>query len=378
MRLRVLVIDEDEAVQERVRMTLESAAESPPKQEWEVFEYGFEGVRDSLLAIRPDVVILDLMDGEPPDGQPRGNVRFREIRDTWFCPVVVYSAFPDMQDFGHPLVQTVVKGPDAMEEVLMCLAELAPTARAIRSVHNEFDSRIRESLHDSVGILRAQIGEESNDEPVLRRAVRRLVAAGVDAGDVGAEGLAPWERFVIPPGGDLLTADLLRRRHADWTDPEAFCIVLSPSCDLVRTGGRTPKVERVLVAWCEPLRRLGKMELNPGEPLTPNKRNYLRPVLTEGMLGPHLVVPEFRGHVPLMAANLKRLELVEWDRIDLLRDGDHETEPEFLRVASTDSPFRETVAWAYLRVTGRPGLPEIDIDQWLDNISNHLESIEST
>ena len=122
------------------------------------------------------------------------------------------------------------------------------------------------------------------------------------------------------------------------------------------------------------------MELSAGKPLTQSQRKSLRPILTEGMLGQQLVVPEFRGHVPLMAANLKRLELIEWDRIDLLRDGDDETtpEPELLRVASTDSPFRETVAWAYLRVTGRPGVPEIDVDQWLDNISEHLESSEST
>ena len=376
MRLRVLVIDDDEAVRERVRMTLESADEQPSEQGWKVFDYGFEGVRDSLLAIRPDVVILDLVDGEPPDGQPRGNVRFREIRDTWFCPVVVYSAFPNTQDFGHPLVHTVVKAADALEKVLMCLAELAPMARAIRSVHNEFDSRIRKSLHDSVGILREQIGEESDDEPLLRRAVRRLVAAGVDAGDVGVEGLAPWERFVIPPlGGHLLTADILKEAGAEWNSEESFRVVLTPSCDLVPGKWGRPKAHRVLVACCEQLTRLGKIQLKPGERLKGKRERRIRRFLNDGMVDGFLPIPKFQGHVPLMVANLKALELIEWQKVSLAPSGGNveAQDSEFERVASTDSPFREMVVWAYLRVTGRPGVPEIDVEQWLSDISDHFE-----
>ena len=144
---------------------------------------------------------------------------------------------------------------------------------------------------------------------------------------------------------------------------------------MVRSGNRTPKV---LVARCEPLKKLGKMELIPGKPLSKRQRESLESILNEGMTGQHLVVPEFRGHVPVMAVNFKRLELVEWDRIDLPRNGggsaDKVTrEPDLKRIASTDSPFREMVTWGYLRVTGRPGVPEIDVEGWLDDISRHLE-----
>ena len=83
------------------------------------------------------------------------------------------------------------------------------------------------------------------------------------------------------------------------------------------------------------------MTLNPGKPLNRKQSNSLRSILTEGMVGERLIIPEFRGHVPLMAANLKRLELVDWDRIDLRwNGGDTDTEgPELVRAASTDSPF---------------------------------------
>ena len=78
----------------------------------------------------------------------------------------------------------------------------------------------------------------------------------------------------------------------------------------------------------------------------------------------YLPIPKFERHVPLMAADLKSLELLEWNQVRLEPDdGNAATEGVvYERVAFTDSPFREMVIWAYLRVTGRPGLPEIDVD----------------
>ena len=381
--LRVLVIDDEEGVRTALQSELverEASVEGGP--EWNVRTQGFDNVEAALVRFRPDMVVLDLIEGQIPNEIDSGNRSFEQIRDTWFCPVVVYTGFAPRRGFEeHAQVAQVTKGRDSEAQVLAKLREFVPVANMIRSVHQDFDGRIREALRDSVDALGSQIQRRDESQAaVLSRAVRRQVAARVDLAASAKTTLRAWERFLVPPlGGDLLTADLLRRRHADWNDPEAFCIVLTPSCDLVGSGNRTPKVEQVLVAWCAPLRKLGKMDLNAGQPLTRNQRNSLRPILTDGMLGQHLVVPEFRGHVPLMAANLKSLELVEWDRIDLLLDGENKAtpEPELLRVASTDSPFRETVAWAYLRVTGRPGVPETDIDRWLDNISEHLESSES-
>ena len=274
------------------------------------------------------------------------------------------------------MVVLVTKGVRSEERVLAELRNFKPVARMIRSVHEDFDARIREALRDSVDALERQIAPiDGAGEGILSRAVRRQVAARVDLAASAGNALHAWERFLVPPlGNDLLTADLLRRRDAEWSDPGVFCMVLSPSCDLVSSGDRTPKVDRVLVAWCEPLRKLGKVDLNAGKPLTQNQRNFLQPILTEGMLGRHFVVPEFRGHVPLMAANLKRLELVEWERIDLRRNGWDAEGPELVRVASTDSPFREMAVWAYLKVTGRPGMPDTDIERWLGEISSHLET----
>lgn len=378
--LRVLVIDDEDRLREALKSELEELHErNGDGSEWDIQTQDFSGVESALLRFRPDMIVLDLIEGQISDENDSGNSSFEHIRRTWFCPVVVYTGFADRREFGdHPQVTQVTKGKDSEVQVFAKLQEFAPLATMIRSVHRDFDRRIREALRDSVDALERQVpGSGSSDAPdvSLSRAVRRQVAARVDLAASADAVLHAWERFLVPPlGGDLLTADLLRSRDASWDNPRAFRIVLSPSCDLIRSGDRTPKVERALVARCEPLRVLGKITLPDASALTSRQRKYIRPLLAEGIVGQHLVVPEFQGHVPLMAADLRSLDLVGWDRIELSRGGLGATgRPEFLRVASTDSPFREMVVWAYLRVTGRPGLPEINVDQWLSDISDHVE-----
>ena len=368
MTLKVHIVDDDVGVRETLTGALEE------NDHWSVTDGGFDGLTESLNNLRPDLVVLDLVE---EGGSTNGNLSFEEIRSTWFCPVVVYSAFPDEQLFDHPLVRTVKKGADSESEVQERLKEFVPQARMIRCVHKDFDSRIREALRDSVSSLSNQVESPGFGEDTgLPRAVRRLVSARVDAGESGNEGLLAWERFIVPPlGPHLLTADLLREKGADVADASAFRLVLTPSCDLV--DGQAGAVEEVLVSCCEPLRRLGKVELAAGSKLSKGQRDRLKPFLTEGLAGSFLPIPAYRGHVPLMVANLKRLELVCRDDVSLFADSGGVEEPErkFFRVASTDSPFREMVVWAYLRVTGRPGLPSTDVDAWLDNISGYLAEL---
>ena len=383
--LRVLLIDDEERVRTALHSELEEReALVEGELEWEVRSQGFDDVETALVRFRPDMVVLDLVEGQIPNDSDSGNPSFEKIRNIWFCPVVVYTGFAARRTFEeHPQVVQVTKGRNSDAQVLAHLREFVPVARMIRSVHEDFDGRIREALRDSVDALGKQVAgvDAQSWDPALARAVRRQVAARVDlAASTGTE-LRAWERFVVPPlGNDLLTADLLRRRRANWNDPKTFCLVLTPSCDMVTSGNRSPNVDQVLVAWCEPLKKLGRVDLVSGRRLNSRQRESIRSILTEGIAGHRLIIPSFEGYVPPMAADLKHLELIAWSRIDLQLDStnDDAQGPGFVRVASTDSPFREMVSWAYLRVTGRPGMPGIDIDGWVDEISEYLEASGST
>ncbi len=388
--MRVLIIDDDEGVRQTLQGTIEE------RDGWKVHGQGFQDLPQALVEYRPDAVVLDLVEGDlTEDDDIAGNQSFREIRRNWFCPVVVYSAHEGLEDFEHSFVEIIPKGAGSDLAVLESLTRFTAVAQVIGGVHRDFDQRIRQALHDSVPKLRAQFGtdgDQADGAVVLPRAVRRLVAARMDADASGDGKLMAWERFVIPPlGGHLYSADLLRREDAGWTEPEAFRLVLTPSCDLVPHGREEPKATRVLVAQCESLTELGTVELGAGTALSNRNKKKVKSMLTEGVVDGLLPIPCFAGHVPSMAANLKRLALIEWDRIRLeereptvadepaaaeLAGGDEPAaaepaaadEPLYVRAASTDSPFRELVVWAYLRVTGRPGAPVFDVDGWLDDI----------
>ena len=373
--MKVLIIDDDADLRQVLRAALAEDVD------WTVEDRGFEDVDETLTRFRPDMMVLDIVEGEAAGelDQDAGNMWFDRIRETWFCPVVVYSAFPARWSFDrHPFVDTITKGAGTEEQVRARLKAFTSTVEMIQGVHGDFDARVREALRDSVDALRNQIeavGDASADVSTLPRAVRRLVAARVDEGASGEARLRPWERYVVPPlGNHLLAADLLREEEADWTEAEAFRLVLTPSCDLVPRSDGAADAERILVARCEPLARLGVVELRSGKGVSSKQREKLRPILTGGVDGSRLPLPEFRDHVPLMAADLKRVELLDWEQVRL---GGNPGGPlvrgrVFRRIASTDSPFREMVVWAHLSVAGRPGAPETDVDRWLEDISRHV------
>lgn len=385
--VRVLVIDDEQSVRKALTSELtEEGASAGDALRWEVQSQGFAGVEAALVSFRPDMVVLDIAEGQIPDEVDTGNRSFEQIWDTWYCPIVVYTSYEGRRAFSESdQVVEVIKGMGSDARVVAELQKFVRVARMIRSVHEDFDGRIREALRDSVRTLRSQIGIDDDDlvNSILRRAVRRLVAAQVDAGASEGGTLEPWERFVIPPlGKHLLTADILRKGDAEWSMEDAFRLVLTPSCDLVHWGSSPPKAAQVLVARCEPIGDLGTLELRPERCLNSkgkkSQRRRLRDMVREGIAGPYVPIPRFRDHVPLMMANLKRLELIPWDRIQ-----EHTSATEldngqeaFQRIASTDSPFREMVVWAYLQITGRPGVPEVDVDGWVDHIVEYLNTGE--
>ena len=93
-----------------------------------------------------------------------------------------------------------------------------------------------------------------------------------------------------------------------------------------------------------------------------NISDSLKGYLDQGYFFSYLPLPGYANVIPLMVANMRKLELIELGRISLSDRDD------FVRVASVDSPFRELVVWAYLQTGCRPGLPERDVESWAREI----------
>ena len=193
----------------------------------------------------------------------------------------------------------------------------------------------------------------------VTRSGRRRLAAMMDTPLSGE--LASWEQYIYPPVSqdDVLLADVLMTKDADKDQPESFLVVLTPSCDMVRVGGRKPKVNRVLVAKCCSMPDAQNLIGLGGSEDIEKIRN---PMLSQGYSQTIIPFPKLEGVIPTMAANLRDLELIEIEKIGV---GE---EFEYRRIASCDSPFRELVAWAYMQNAARPGLPVRDVNTWAKEI----------
>lgn len=372
--MRVLFVEDDES-------TVEDAIKRLRDGGHECTVIGFHGSKEQIAEFDPDVIVVDLLQGPAQERVTTGNAVFRGIWDQQFCPIIVYSAAPDLLEFDgkHPFVWRVQKGAGSPKEFAQAIEEVQPYAQGLRSTIAYVRRELSRVFRDMAPDVFTQFNDEKERQTVLIRSGRRRLAALMDGPpEGGSEMLKPWEHYLCPPlGEDLQLGDVLKARGKSDADPRSFRVVLTPSCDLVRSNDRLPKVAEVLLARCRPTgdglaktpigRPSSKCGTNEAE--TNKLHDRLRgTLLSQGYCAPVIAFPEIKGKVPFMLADVRDLELAEIARID----------DEYERVASIDSPFRELVSWAYMQVACRPGLPDRDEDALFDElIASLAESDDS-
>lgn len=357
--LKVLFIDDEPKSVETVIEELESKIDGV-----ECEKVGFDVAESTLRIFLPDVVVLDILKGTIAEKDRAGLLTCDFIWEKCFCPIVFYSAIPDdvkSEVKKHPFVRLVQKGSGSEAEVISYVQEFLPHIEALNSVQNEIRQHVNHQLRYIAPLIFTKITEEEKRKSVLVRASRRRIAAMMD--EPLSETIACWEQYLCPPvGSSLMAGDIIMRRTGDKNDPSKYRIILTPSCDLVNSGNQRPKVEKVLVAHCTQIDEiLSDMNLSARARVDKLKGRVLS-FLTRGHGTFCLPLPELPGILPQMAANLKYLELIELNKIG------NSDQKEYLRVVSVDSPFREMIIWAYVQITGRPGLPERDFEPWVEDI----------
>ena len=369
--LKLLFVDDDPDAVKPVQNLLDKEAKD---MQYEVLE-SVDSAAEKIKSMRPDIVILDLLFPGDSSAQEAKGLGVRGfIWDEHFCPIVVYSARPDIHDGvheSHPFVKSVQKGAKSPREVLKALNALRSHVEALR----EAEKHVRESFSLAMRdvapyAFKAFSDDTQRIEETIKRSGRRRVAALMDEPLPDGTALAAWEQYLFPPVcSDTQLGDILRKKGGEHDDPASFRVVLTPSCDLVTSGNRQAKVSEVLVARCCSMKN-GLNLTSLGESRISKLRDRLRSsILTQGYFEAVIPFPCLKKLIPTMAANLRDLEFIPI--------GDIGSDRPFLRIASIDSPFRELVAWAHLQSACRPGLPDRDFDSWRDEIVANLESGDS-
>jgi len=325
-----------------------------------------------LAETMPDAVVLDLY--EDALGLADGYQTWSAIWQTRFCPIIFHTAHDKPSDpplpENHPFVEFVKKGPGSDLAVAKLLESFVPHADALRAIAKQVDALIQHVLKDVAGFIWQAVANDRG--PILARAVRRRIAAMMDEKEISDQShpLA-WEQYISPViSTDPLMGDLLRLRGEDAKDAATYRIVLTPSCDMVTAQGC--KVEEIVAAKCLPIAAyLAAAKLPPGtKPRTIDEK--LPSLLTRGHCEGIVPLPQFASIIPTMCASLRLLELIPLKLVGTPGSPD----VKFDRVASIDSPFREQLAWCFMQVAGRPGIPDRNLELWVKDIQAALPPVQ--
>jgi len=321
------------------------------------------------LQLPPDVFIVDLYEDDyTPDAKQTGPELCQEIWKKKFRPIIVHSAFDvdphvDHRIAKHPFYKYIKKGP-SFDDVVTQVKAFIAYAADLRKIEDEVHAALQIVAQDSAETIWSvkDMDEKARTEALMRTA-RRRVGAMMDLRPIlsGETGLS-WDQYIIPPlESDLLMGDVLLREDANISDPSSYCVVLTPSCDLVLRGGKR-KVQQVLVGKCVGAKAFcAAAQLKAGDSDVMKKQ--LLPLLTQPHVNGYCPLPAYPGIWPEMAIRLRDIAFLNFDALSTL-----EKKAEFKRVASIDSPFREQIAWAYMQIASRPALPDRDIERWADSI----------
>ena len=337
----------------------------------------FDNYQNDIARINPHIIVLDLLKGSSETDAPGLQIH-GYIWGTRFCPLIFYTGraelVSDQAASDHPFIKVVAKGNESELRVMECIQSFKSHIDALKATEQEIHSAMNGALREVAPDLFKSTTDAAERSDILVRSARRRVAAKMDedllTGTEPGKGLKSWECYLYPPVVEhILMGDILRRRGSDKHLPENYAVVLTPSCDLVRTAKRAPKVKKVLVAHCANADRL-LQELLLKDAKRKNIISKLQTMLSTGYTKSTMPLPSMPGAFPGLVVDFRKLGLLEIEAI--------EESKEYERVASIDNPWRELLAWAFMLTAARPGMPDRDYEAWANEICGQLPTDPAT
>jgi hypothetical protein len=233
-----------------------------PETEW---ENAFRAIKER----KADLFILDIYRGAARTGGERiGEVVLSELRQSGFVPVILHTNLPEgLEEHTNEFIRLVPKtaGLTALAtEIESLFSTKVPQMH--RAIANHLDGTLRDYMWDFVVKNWGQLSEIADKPEFLRVLIQRLAisfsSAAVDAvvaevfpetknHEVAEDKIHPAEFYVKPPiGNDPVLGDVRVKTVGENAE---YWVVLWPTCDMVSTGGRSPKTDRALCARAKPL-----------------------------------------------------------------------------------------------------------------------------
>jgi CheY-like chemotaxis protein len=330
--------------------------------------------RDAFGLIRQrkaDLAILDIYRGEAASGGERVGERvLDDFQHSGFIPVVIYTALPEglvgrVSEFVRLTAKTdgLAKLADEVEALF---ATRIPQVN--RAILNHLDRTLSEYMWGFVAKEWPNLRDLADQPEFLRvllgRLAYSLTRSGVDEAVAEAfedyegpqldpEKVHPAEFYLVPPlTQDPALGDVRIRKDGERSE---YLVVLWPTCDMVSSGDRKPKVERVLCARATPLAAFPEAK-DYANNASPGNRKQLVKLITnnrdrnKGPADSIHFLPAFLK-IPNLLVEFRELEVLPLGEVKRLQ---------CLGVVA--SPYAEQLSYRFDSYRGRVGVPDLDLD----------------
>jgi hypothetical protein len=194
-------------------------------------------------------------------------------------------------------------------------------------------------------------GIDNSNIDMLKLLSLRRVAAFIDQYETDTA-MPAVSIYITPPIDDYpRLADIIKNRETG-----VIQLILTPSCDL-GSSNHNPKVDKVIVANCEEITSNVKARL-----ALSNDPKKLKKRLNDWSIGEYVAIPSLGTKFKCLVANLKKVTQID------INDICPGTQRKYDILASIDSPYREKIAWSFIQQVGRPGVPNLNFDNMINEI----------
>lgn len=315
----------------------------------------FDNTISRLESFDPDLIILDLQNNtEEYDGR----IALDHLWKFNFRPTCVFSgqiveSLVDEEYYKSPLVSFIPKGNE--KPVLEYIEEISSFAECVSDMRRKTNNAMRKSFD----FLELAKQDEIHDSRVLSALFGSRIKAYFDE-QIPEAGMPVWSQYIYPAiSSDFSTGDIVIKKTDSGSNPENYRIIISQSCDL-----KQEYIKDVLVAKCFSINKV-LIEESDGTRRRRQDDELIR-ILNAGYINKWIPFPGIKEIMPDLAVNLKKLELIN------LR----EFKSEYKIVASLSSPYKERLVWAYMQNACRPGVPDLAVEKWIENMSPTDPDIE--
>jgi len=320
---------------------------------------------------KADVAILDIYRGQAAQGGERVGERvLDDFQKSGFVPVVIHTNLPEGLEARRSEFVRLVAKTDGLGRLAAEIDALFAThiPQINRAILNHLDRALCDYMWNFVTKQWAQLKGVADRPEFLRVLLSRLAYSfertGVERAlaeafdnykplSLDPEKVHPAEMYVMPPlSQDPVLGDVRNRKTGDTVE---YLVVLWPTCDMVSSEGRKPKVDRVLCARTKLLRSCPESQEH-----TKNASNRTREQLSRLMANNRdknfgsaesvHFLPAFLS-IPDLVVEFRELEVLGLDDVKKLDC-----------VATVASPYAEQLSFRFDSYRGRVGVPDLDLD----------------